>query len=116
MAKDTITLDTPEIAKHDDIECSTVDVSAISYLDINLSPSEATLVDDSMPSDTEADIIQYYSDNNSMTRDDTNVVCGPRPRDVDDSRVKHDILLKMTSNLTLQNGSHNQGGAGLILV
>ena len=45
MAKAAITLDTPETVRH---ECSTVDISDVSYLDMNDTnfPAEATLVDD----------------------------------------------------------------------
>ena len=98
-----ITLDTPETVRHDDTECSTVDISDVSYLDMNDTnfPAEATLVDDPMPSDTEADSIRY-ADNNSLTSDDTDVVCDSGSHDVDDPRVNHDSTppYDVTSNIT----------------
>ena len=77
MVKATVELDTPETVKHVNIDCSCMDSSALSCLnmtDMTLSPAEATVTDDPVSSDAEADIIQD-TDNNSVTSGDTDVVC-----------------------------------------
>ena len=77
MAKATLVLDTPETVRHEDIDCSFMDSSALSCLgmtDMTLSPAEATVTGDPVSSYAEEDVIQD-TDNNSVTSGDTDVVC-----------------------------------------
>ena len=92
MAKATLVLDTPETVRHEDIDCSFMDSSALSCLemtDMTLSPAEATVTGDPVSSDAEEDIIQD-TDNNSVTSGDTDMVCDSGSHDVDHSLTNQD--------------------------
>ena len=103
MAKAMLVLDTPETVRHEHIDCSFMDSSALLCLDrtdMTLSPAEASVTGDPVSSDAEEDIIQD-TDNNSVTRGDTDVVCDSGSHDVDHSLTNQDSTppdaVKMTS-------------------